>query len=457
MSVSKTDVTSDKRAGKSSEGAGPVTRFVSPSLWWLSPVTVSLLVAGASIVPAALLSDEKFRNLWKTPKLVDTETLVLFGTGAVAMAFGALIAISAAPMTRRPTTPWPNLNERSVLLLRRASTVLTCLTLIGYAGFAALILRAGINPLDLLSSSVTYGATTLRDVVGTIPGVTTLTQCGVPVVVISTVLLVREFSRAELYKLLLVVGLAIPRSYIFSERLAMLELLIPIAVIVAAQFSTGRSRRRGVVRVLPLVVLPSMIVIFGIFEYFRSWTYYRTHVNSSYPEFAITRFIGYYATAINNGHLLLHDMPYTNGVPYYSIEAFWTAPGPKQLGLYESMSGSPPPDSPRHDTIYFGLLKHFANPEFNNQSGYVGGFADYGTVGGILYFLIVGVVLGLLYRGFRQGSPLGVFLYPVVFIGLLEMPRYIYWVNGRTICAWVALVVVAVLVSRSETKRTHDL
>jgi len=39
-----------------------------------------------------------------------------------------------------------------------------------------------------------------------------------------------------------------------------------------------------------------------------------------------------------------------------------------------------------------------------------------------------------------------------VFIGLVELPRYIYWCQGRATYAWIGLLVVAVLVSRSEAK-----
>ena len=104
-------------------------------MWWLSPVIVSLLIAAASIVPTAMMSDVQFRSLWKTPKSLTGDTLLLFGCGAAALAFGALITIAAAPATRRPSGPWPNLNEQSLGLVSRASTVLTALAVIGYCGF----------------------------------------------------------------------------------------------------------------------------------------------------------------------------------------------------------------------------------------------------------------------------------------------------------------------------------
>src|ERR1700754_1319466 len=125
----------------------PAKRTVrTATLWWCSPVTVSLIVAVASIVPTVLLDDQQFRQLWRTPKWVTVDTLLLFGCGAAALAFGAAIGMAIAPATRQVRSPWPSLSDRSVRLLRRASTVLTTATLFGYACFAVLFVRAGIGP-----------------------------------------------------------------------------------------------------------------------------------------------------------------------------------------------------------------------------------------------------------------------------------------------------------------------
>jgi hypothetical protein len=433
--------------------------FSAPIVWWLSPIGVSLFVAVASIVPPALLGDQQFRSLWRTPKWVTGETLLLFGCGAAALGFGALVGIATAATTQPPSAPWPSLNDRSVRLLRRSSTALTAATIVGYAGFVILFVRSGLSPLEVVSGSPSYGSgISVKDAVGTMPGVTTLTQFGIAAVVISTILLVREYSRAELCKLLTVIGLAVPRAYLFTERLAILELVVPMTVILAAHLSIQRGLRRRLMQVIPFVSFLAVVVIFGLFEYFRSWTFYRTHwaVGTPYAEFALSRFAGYYATAVNNGHLVLEHLQWPKRLPYDTIEAFWTAPGIKSIGLYQTLGGHPPPYTGAQSDPWIGVLNHFANPEFNNQTGYASAFIDYGHFGGILYFLLIGVIAGLLYHGFCQAKALGLFLYPVVFLGLLELPRYLYWSQGRTTYAWIGLLVIVALVSKSEAKENRN-
>jgi oligosaccharide repeat unit polymerase len=425
-----------------------------PRVWWLSPVTVSLFIAVVSIVPTALIGDMQFRSLWRTPKSITLETLMLFACGAGALAFGAMITMTLTSATRPLRSQWPTLSEGSIALLRRASKVLTGVTVIGYAGFAALVVRSGMSLSELITGSAAHKAgIEVRDVVGTIPGVTTMTQFGVAAVVVSTTLLVHEFSRAELAKLLIVIGCALPRAYIFSERLAILELIVPMTVIFAAHLSVQGGLRRKLMQVIPVVGFFAVVAMFGFFEYFRSWTYYRTHTSTSYLQFVVSRFAGYYTTALNNGQLVLEYLQWPTRIPYNTLEALWTAPGVQRANVYELLGGHEPPHI-REDSksIYTGVLNHYGNPEFNNQSGYVGAFVDYGRVGGVICMLLIGLLAGFLYRQFSQGKPIGVFVYPVVFIGLVELPRYIYWAQGRATYAWIGLLVVTALVSRSEAK-----
>lgn len=416
-----------------------------PRAVWMSPVFLSLIIGAGAIFSAALISDQTYRSLWQTPKSITFETLLLFGSGVLALAFGALIVISSLPRERRSAGQWPALNDRSVAALGTTSTVLTFLTLTGYAAFALAIARSGVS-----TAAVFSGDPDVKFAIGTIPGVTTLTQFGIAAVVVSSLILVQKFSLVELSKMLIVIGFAVMRAFVNSERLALIELVVPVSLVLAAKLASQPGRLRRVAQFLPIAFTALVVAVFSASEYFRSWTFYRAQGANSYTEFALNRLAGYYATALNNGHLnLVHDTSQMR-LPYGTLVGLWTAPGIQDSSLYQKLSGQTSgftqgASSSRYST----MLQQFGNPEFNSESGYSGPFVDYGTIGGIVFFLLAGMLLGLLYRGFCRGMTYGLLLYPVAFIGLLELPRYMYWSYGRVVPAWLALAIVVYLISRT--------
>ena len=74
---------------------------------------------------------------------------------------------------------------------------------------------------------------------------------------------------------------------------------------------------------------------------------------------------------------------------------------------------------------------------------------DFGLPGALLYWLMMGLACGWLYRLFCRKHPLGLTLYPLLFIGIAEMPRVIYFGEGRVIPAYVVLAFVSYLCVRS--------
>lgn len=411
-------------------------------VWWLSPVTVALIVIPAAVLPTALIPDASFRAQWRTPKAITLETCLLFLCAGLVLALGALLVAAARPVRPRAGR-WPALGPDEVLLMRRCSTVLVVLTAVGYLAFVVAAVRGGVGLADVTATvgpEGLYGAG-IKERIGTIPGVTTLTQFGLAAVVVSSVLLCNEFSRRELGKLAVVVGLALPRAFLLTERLAILELVVPVVVVIACRFGTA-GKGRVMVRFLPALAAPVLLAVFAAFEYSRSWLYFKeTTGEGNFLRFVTERLAGYYTTAMNNGQL---EMLYANPPgrwPYVTLEALWTAPGAADIDLYESLSGQQLPD-------YMAMLERYGNPEFSNGSGVAPVFIDYGSVGGLLYFLVVGVVAGLLYRGFRESSSVGMLLYPVLFIGLLELPRYLHWAQGRALPSFLALALIGYLMRR---------
>jgi hypothetical protein len=246
----------------------------------------------------------------------------------------------------------------------------------------------------------------------------------------------QQRSARVLRRLVLVVFLGLTRALFLSERLALIELAVPVAAVVFAVGQPVRRRSRQVlVQLGPVLFLPVVVGAFGVFEYFRSWVFYAPLKQQSFLSFMLDRLAGYYATAYNNGALALHAAHGVERLPYQSVEVLWTAPGAGLLDLYGRLSFGATPTS--FDT----LLAQHANPEFNSPGGLAIPFLDYGTVGGFVFLFLVGSLIGTVYRELRDGTSWATLVYPLLVTGLFELPRYLYWAQGRITPALLGLLV----------------
>ena len=408
-------------------------------LWWASPTGAVLLVVPVSIWLAWSTSDLNFRLLYRTPRLITDGLAALFVAGGLMLILG--IAVGSAAHSRRRPEQWPGLDGAQLDVVQRAAGVCFWLTVTGYAAFAVGGASRGATPrlvLDALTSQDLFG-NELEELFAPVTGITTLTQFGVAYSVLAGVLWVSGRRGVVLRRLAIVMTLALLRTFVLTERLALIEIVIPLVVTIAVHRHRSGDRKAGLA---PLVALPALVLMFGIFEYSRSWVFFRTRTTSSYPEFVLDRLAGYYSTAYNNGAAQLIDGGYPGRLPYHVLEALWTAPGVAQLRLYERLSGR------SAEVAYGDVLLQRANPEFNNRCGLCSPFVDLGTVGALLYLLAAGLLVGVAWGSFRAGGVAGLLSYPVVFLGLLELPRYLYWSQGRLVPAALALIVTAVVLRR---------
>jgi oligosaccharide repeat unit polymerase len=421
-------------------------------IWWLNPVLVTLVIPVPTVLVSLLFSDADFRRLWRSPRELTPETVALLIAGLLALCVGAAVAIALRPTFREG--PYPLLRDAHLQLLLRSCRILLWATMIGYLAFVVQGIRVGISPHDLIAAFTDETVlSSFETRLTTVPGVSTFTQFGVAYVITSGLALPYvkgspEHRRLQLGRVL-VFGAAVIRSFYLTERLAVLELVVPLVAVtmVAAPFGSSLWRR---MRTLPLILAPFVVAVFAGFEYTRSWAWYRSHTHTGFARFVLERFAGYYVTAYNNGQIRL-DHEHRGGLPTATLELIWAAPGIKQSHLYEIITGI----SPMGD--YDANLLHYGNPEFNNESGVVSPFVDFGIAGGIVYLALLGVLAGWLYARFGRRDPFGVLLYPVIFLTLLESPRYLWFAQGRATAPVVALIVIAVLLRRQGRERPNGV
>lgn len=407
--------------------------------WWLHP-NFSVLLLGLPLLLIAYLTPESsYLTLYRTQKYLDPEFVVVGLIVYLSFIIGSFFAAGtdAEPQGRD-----------IVLYCRWFVWPLFFVTVFGYLiWFASGVISAGgIGPLLGALSFQFSGVPGATDYVKfvlfrTIPGVTTLTQVGVLYAPVEALLWVRGGSdrRLALLRFSLIVVLAFLRAVVISERLAVLEIIVPVFVVLATAAQL-KGRFRSFIRVAPLFIGLGAFVLFSFGEYFRSWAFYHTIYAGSYLRFAAERFLGYYTTALNNAAVVYyHEPPHPLRFTFNDLFEFPIV-GNFISKAYEYAGGRVWENS-------LNVLGIYANPEFNNVP-MIGLLLNEASVflAPVVAFLL-GILSASLYRSFTRGRLVGALLYPSWFVGLLEISRIYYWADGRYFPALAfAIVTIAVYV-----------
>jgi hypothetical protein len=176
--------------------------------------------------------------------------------------------------------------------------------------------------------------------------------------------------------------------------------------------------------------------MFGFFEYFRSWIYHYSAIESDFISFVLNRISLYYTLSFNNGiGYLLNVGP--NMMPIMTFQWYWRLPF-FDLGIVPDLSTAA-------SLSRLNFLWDLANPEFNTFSGLIIPYIDFGLIGGTLTLAALGAVSGRLYGSFVQGRIVGLLLYPLWMVGIFDLPRTFLWASSRHFPAYVILLGFALL------------
>jgi hypothetical protein len=253
--------------------------------------------------------------------------------------------------------------------------------------------------------------------------VTTLTQFG-PIAAALNIVLWRA-GRRHLPSLIFLVVAAVVRVFFYAERLALIELIVPAALIAAMILSANKNWRRRVA-VAPALGVPLVWAIFAMSEYFRSWVYYQETANLPFGEWVTLRLLGYYVTSFNNSALVAQGYESYSALPWFSLQWFWNFPGVESLLQHPGIAGYPA------DAWWTHTLINNANYNFTNTGSFLTTYAEFGLLGAMLIWLVTGLVLGGLFNALTKGNVPALLLYVSLFVGILELPRMIYWTLGRS-------------------------
>ncbi len=417
-------------------------------VWWANPLSPLVLLVAPTMLLAWLIPRSDYLTHWKTPKYFGYDGFVRSVIAILAMAIGAAVT-TGGRLRFAPSRDWPALSSVTRRSLRRSFMWLYRATCVAYIVWLVSAIRRGLRISTIVNALVSQSnySGVLKRYFETIPGVTTLTQVAISAVIIGVLLTCGSVDKAVSRRVYLLVGLAVVRGFLLTERLAIVELVVPWLIIRSAHSVAKRTRpaRRLLIRLGPILALPVLLLGFSLFEYSRSWTFARKTTNDTFVEYSGYRLLGYYATSYSNGELYRQTLSEPGRLPYFTVQFLWQAPIVSSLVTYEGLAGEPPVTR---------VLETSANPEFNSEGGLSVPYIDYGNAGAAAYFLLMGLFIGWLYRLFAASRLLGMLLYPPFFVGMLEMPRYLYWGQGRVTLGLVGLLASGVLATTRARRAT---
>jgi oligosaccharide repeat unit polymerase len=405
---------------------------------WFNPIFIMTAWFGVAVI-AYLLPESVYIDLMRTPKYIDGKTLVIIWFSLSSFIVGAIIGIIVKKNNRNQikgiTKFYLSLN---MIHTKIVVTSLCFLCVSAYTIWLGPTFSMDIF-LEVINSS---GGAIGRQYGNLITGVTTLTQIGIPLVVVcSFSLLVPNlvsYRSKRFYWIIIFVifTLSLYRVIIWSERLSFFELTVPLITV----WVYSRFRGQLFIQFLPLFFIGVIIVVFGFFEYFRSWNYYQDYYSNIFL-FSTHRLCSYYVSSFNNMAMLLYTMP-PAFEPINTLDFIYKFPNPFTDVLREAKS-----DIWKYGYIYY--LERYTNPEFNLFSGV--GFAvhDFGPLGGSMALSVYGFISGLLYKAFKHQYLYGLILYPIWMTGLLDFGRILYWTSGRAFPSWVAAFLLIIWISHS--------
>ncbi|MET1249192.1 O-antigen polymerase [Sporolactobacillus sp. STCC-11] len=416
-------------------------------IWWIHPVSIYAILM-LLVILANRMSEAQYRLQYNTSKGINSTFVILYFATFICFVFGYLISkkhrvVLSAKRGLHYGIDKFDFGALSINSVYRVYRILFWICIIAYCIWYINFLR--INGLSILSSfrsttTLANAMYVMRDNSGRVSGITTFTETGMLVLPLGVYVIANVNSNLIKKKIIkqmgLIIILALFRSISFSERLAIIELLVPMIVTMIAL--TNNKKFRVWIWLAPVFAIIALVVVFGLFEYTRSWLrFYHTEYDS-YLEFIIQRIVGYYNNAINTECLYVSHSS-AGILPYRSIEWLWNLPGMSYV--YSLLAPFNIPEA------FTSVLNTYANPEYNNPGGLLTFYVDFGLFFPI-FQIAFGYIVGRLYKLFLKGNLVGLIMYSYVYMCLLELPRLFSLGGTRSFFVYVALIIILFKVGR---------
>lgn len=319
-----------------------------------------------------------------------------------------------------------------------------CLDFLFYVTVAAYLIWFGplvLSQPGLILDTIrgTVGAMyDVRDNAQNISGVTTATQFGISYAIIYAIKQFQDGERLPAtyhWKMSIIILLALFRAAAFSERIAIVEIVIPVFAVYVTGHNFSEVTYRLAIKPFPFVLYTIAPIFFAVFEYPRSWINHYIELYDNFPHFVVDRFMLYYVTSLNNICALMEYSPNPTYSGGWTLNWLYRFPVIGKILTGESASGG---DSGPY-SWFLDFLNVYASPEYNNTTGFLTVVYDWGWLLAIFFMVAYGAIAGLTFASFRSGRGGLRYVYPIVLYSIFEILRIGYIYDGRAVAAIIGV------------------
>jgi len=226
------------------------------------------------------------------------------------------------------------------------------------------------------------------------------------------------------YVLLFLGAILLLRTGFLAERVAFLEFLIPVLVTLAFV----KKIKISLSKIVKYTVL--FLLFFVALELTRQF-YIQYIVRGDQDvdayfalSWAFERFFAYYADTQNKLYFLVeNDLGFTQSNYLYFVD--------RLMGRVGGVS-------PETNTMDFGVYRW---QDFTNIGGLSTLYLDFSYFGILAMVVLIGCFL-ILWKMLKQGSVFALAVYPHFVVGVLELPRYVYFYLTRFVFAFLLFVAI---------------
>lgn len=383
---------------------------------WLRPKILFLALTLLAIAAFLLTPASAFQDYFLTRKYVDPEALIVISIGIMTFILGSFLADFSSPssVTKEAYEASVMNAESYMRLIGKLSLALGLIAYVVFFGMSS----ANAGTFMAAISGERGAIYDLKDSFELIPGVTSLINL-LPWffmwLAYKVLILNQRLSRMEVLLATGLVFATLVRGFATNERRAIIELLFPALIFVLLYGGFYRTILFFKKTFIPLSAA-GLFLLFFVTEYFRTWlpVHQFTFRGISYLEYTGMRLGGYYTTAVNNATVMFQNDIESNGV--LSFSGFYRFPILSDIGGLKD----------RGEQYVINIkdaLDAYANEEFNNISGLLTPFIDFGLVGGAIVFFAFGFLASLMFNAVRRGLLIYFPIYAIFMFSIFEMPR----------------------------------